>query len=182
MIMPVKRRVGKAKAPVTEDQQAWLEGRESVTEFESAEALAALWAEHGADEVEEYAADWPGTRPLRWWEYDAPRGPDGKADPRPRLGGIGTLRSDCLAYVPQTWCGRSVDFVTADDVAMYGGPIGLNGKPRPAGHVFAGVPIDWRDPPRFESEAAYLRRHKLLLPGEAARLTESDYEPEVLKP
>ena len=42
--MPIKRRVSKAKTPLTEDQQAWLEGRESVTEFESPEELAALYA------------------------------------------------------------------------------------------------------------------------------------------
>ncbi len=41
---------------------------------------------------------------------------------------------------------------------------------------FAGQAIDPADPPRFESQAAYLRRHKLLLPGEEKRLTAADFD------
>lgn len=62
----------------------------------------------------------------------------------------------------------------------------LGGKGTPCHEVMAhvpayrlGIPSDWMadgfdqiDPPAFESEAAFLKRHKLLLPGEAARLTE----------
>ena len=40
--------------------------------------------------------------------------------------------------------------------------------------------IDPLDPPKFESEAAFLRRHRLLLPSERARLTEADFEPELV--
>jgi hypothetical protein len=38
-------------------------------------------------------------------------------------------------------------------------------------------PFDSGDPPRYESEAAYLKRHGLLLAGEARRLQPRDYEP-----
>jgi hypothetical protein len=36
------------------------------------------------------------------------------------------------------------------------------------------------NPPLFESEAAYLKRLGLLLPGEARRLGKMDYEPECI--
>lgn len=47
---------------------------------------------------------------------------------------------------------------------------------------FAGAPIDPDDPPRYESQAAYLERHGLLLPGERERLSEADFEPEAVEP
>ncbi len=49
------------------------------------------------------------------------------------------------------------------------------------GH-FAGVAIDPGDPPRYESEASYLRRLGLLLPGESKRLRKADFDPEVVLP
>jgi hypothetical protein len=73
---------------------------------------------------------------------------------RRRLGGHGTPASAVLAYVPA--------FVH-------------------------GIPSDWddeecgfdpSDPPTYESQAAYLRRLKLLLPGESRRLKPADFEPE----
>lgn len=46
--------------------------------------------------------------------------------------------------------------------------------------LLAPYPPDPSDPPRFESQAAYLRRIGLLLPGEARRLKPADYEPETI--
>jgi hypothetical protein len=40
------------------------------------------------------------------------------------------------------------------------------------------VPVDPDDPPTFESQAAYLKRLKLLLPGEEKQLTPDDFTPE----
>ena len=40
-----------------------------------------------------------------------------------------------------------------------------------------GVPFDPKDPPTFESEAAYLDRLKLLAPGERRRIPAADFEP-----
>jgi hypothetical protein len=40
------------------------------------------------------------------------------------------------------------------------------------------APINPDDPPLFESQATYLERHGLLLPGERRRLTKQDFEPE----
>jgi hypothetical protein len=42
------------------------------------------------------------------------------------------------------------------------------------------IPVNPDDPPRFESQASYLRRFGLLLPGEERRLGPSDFEPEVI--
>jgi hypothetical protein len=44
---------------------------------------------------------------------------------------------------------------------------------------FKGLPIDPQDPPRFESEAAYLRRWGLLTPAEEKHLAR---HPELLQP
>ena len=41
--------------------------------------------------------------------------------------------------------------------------------------------IDPADPPTFESQATYLRRLDLLLPGESERLTAADSEPELIE-
>ena len=47
---------------------------------------------------------------------------------------------------------------------------------------FSGVAIDPEDPPRYESQATYLKRLDLLLPGELKRLTSADFEPELVMP
>lgn len=44
------------------------------------------------------------------------------------------------------------------------------------------VNVDPLNPPRFQSEAAYLREHNLLLPGELERLTADDFTDEVPEP
>ena len=49
------------------------------------------------------------------------------------------------------------------------------------GIELSGVPIDMDDPPTFESEAAYLRRNDLFVPGERTRLTRADYYPNAVK-
>ena len=40
--------------------------------------------------------------------------------------------------------------------------------------------IDRNDPPRYESEPAYLKRLGLLLPGEEQRLPPNAFDPEVI--
>ena len=42
--------------------------------------------------------------------------------------------------------------------------------------------VDPDDRPSFESQAAYLKRLKLLLPGEEKRLTPDDFTPEKIEP
>ena len=73
---------------------------------------------------------------------------------RRRLGGIGAAAHDVFpAYLP---------------VFSHGVPV-----------VFDEV--DPRDPPRFESQAAYLRRHRLLTREESRRLKKKDFNPETVE-
>jgi hypothetical protein len=107
----------------------------------------------------EHIKDTPGTRPALWWRFDAPRQPvgtfpgcyyDGElTEPRKRTGGTGTPTHEVWCTVP---------------VFSYG-----------ISDVWLG--IDENDPPTFESQAAYLKRHGLLLAGEERR---ADFESETL--
>ena len=46
--------------------------------------------------------------------------------------------------------------------------------------IFKGAAIDPNDPPRFESQATYLRRLGLFLAGEERRLRKADFEAETV--
>jgi hypothetical protein len=92
-----------------------------------------------------------------WWKYSAP-------SPRARLGGIGDPLFACGgAYVEQYEFGVPTDWRVRDD------------------HFERGVPLSTDDPPLFESSATYLRRLKVLQPGEARRLRRRDFWPEVVR-
>jgi hypothetical protein len=133
-----------------------------------------LWRVHGEAIVAAWAEHHPGTRPSCWWRWTAPRQPpgafpgwyfDGKLpEPRQRLGGIGIPQHEVLAVTPSFAFGIPTGWV----------------HPRDAGG-FAGA-VDLADPPRFESQASYLRRLDLLLPGEGARLGPPDFLAEVVVP
>ena len=157
----------------------------------------ALWEEHRAELMARWLVDNPGRRPRCWWDYEAPRQSfgtwpgwwlDGKLpEPRLRLGGVGTPVHEVLAHVPTFDYGLPTRWVECWMMMVYyngrakdvrGTPIGANHKPGD----FAGVPIDPDDPPVFESQAAYLERHGLLLPGERRRLRKADFEPEAVLP
>lgn len=78
--MPVRRRSDKRRAEVTDENEAWLVGDDRAAGFfnyATDDELAALWAAHSERIVAEHVADYPGTRPTRWWRYDAPRMPIG---------------------------------------------------------------------------------------------------------
>jgi len=191
--MPVRRRSDKRRAEVTDEHEAWLRGDDKASGFVKyapEEELAALWNEHSDRIVAEHVADYPGTRPIRWWQHEAPRIPlgtfpgcyyDGKLpEPRQRLGGIGTPASDVLAYsygLPAIWTTPwQVKYYTGTAVDIHGNPIG---SLYPT-DVFKGVAIDPNDPPIFVSQAAYLRRHGLFLTGEERRLKKADFEDEAI--
>lgn len=141
-------------------------------------------------------ADWinehPASRPWAWWMFDAPRWDDPFkdcfyhgtfAEPRQRLGGTGTPHFEVLNYVPSFDKGVPTGFVSQWSVDYYNGrakdihgnPIGTQYKE----DNFTGKAIDLHDPPRYESEAAYLRRLGLLTPDEEEYL---EKHPELLKP
>jgi len=109
-----------------------------------------VWLNHADAVVAEWVASWPGCRPFAWWYYSA-------REPRQRLGGIGDSVGAPLWYgLPPAWCWPEYD------------------------HPPGTVVIDRADPPRFESEAFFLRRLNLLLPGEARRIRKADFAPEVV--
>lgn len=125
--------------------------------------LRAKWAELGADLVAEHVKAHPGTRPWAWWELDAP-----KPTTRP-------------AREPEWVFARRVD--GRRQVGGSGQPMHEKYRAYLPRYTF-GIPTmadcDPDDPPQFEAEASYLKRHNLLLPGEAQRLRPEDFEPEVL--
>ena len=158
----------------------------------------ALWAEIRPVELPTWIAEQPGTRPDAWWRFSAPRWQptdlparlrylaehghlDRYAEPRRRLGGIGTPKHEALANIPEFDRGVPIRWVTEWDVSDY------NGRARDVhgqrigteyaeGH-FPFSAIDSNDPPLFESEAAYLRRHGLLADDESAHLNPDAFEP-----
>lgn len=160
--MPAKRRVDKRRSDLHPEAIEWLQGGSGgawAYLLSSEDMRAALWREHSAEIVAEYAAEHPGRRPGRWWEFDAP-------EPRQRVGGVGTPAHERLAYVPRFRHGVPTRWLTDEDAKTFG-PLG-----KPA--------VDCDNPPRFESEAAYLNRLKLLLPGERKRIKARDFAPETV--
>lgn len=109
-----------------------------------------LWRQVADIVLEQWIRASPGTRPLAWWKYDAPRWTEAELpphyrerlpEPRRRLGGTGTpWHEEHPAALPK---------------------------------LSRGIPDAWAaidpdDPPTYESEAAYLDRHGLLGPAERA--------------
>lgn len=126
-----------------------------------------------------FLAEWiqkkPGSRPWVWWRWDAP-------EPRLRLGGVGTPEHEILAVAPFYEYGIPASWVSKFQEEYY------NGRARDIhGNLiecqwkegdFAGKTIDPRDPPRYESQATYLRRLKLFLPNEQKKLRKKNFAPE----
>jgi hypothetical protein len=123
---------------------------------------AELWPRWRAVVPDWWVREFPGTRPRLWWNHDAPRQPAGRwpgrwfdgqlPEPRRRLGGAGVTPWEAgLAYVPCYAHGVPSIWIDAWQVAYYKLDV-------PA--------YDPMDPPVYETEAEYLRRHGLLLPGE----------------
>lgn len=155
--MPVRKRIDRRRAELPDDAWDWLRGSdEGEWHFFLDDAeLADAWRKHGAEIVTEHIRRQPGTRPRRWWAYDAPRisAPgffwDGKlTEQRRQVGGSGR---EYASVVPNTDFG--IPTLLAD--------------------------VDTENPPLFESQAAYLDRHGLLSTVERRRLQPADFEPRV---
>jgi hypothetical protein len=94
------------------------------------------------------------------------------------------LRNILVGLVPEFECGIPAHWVTEWEERYYSGRAkDVQGNPIgsafPEGH-FEGRAIDPADPPRFESQAAYLGRHCLLFPNERLRLKPMDFQPEAI--
>ena len=169
------------------------------TADENLSGLREDWAAVGAAIVAAHIEAAPGTRPHGWWLFSAPRwtGPyQGRvaginparlramAEPRQRLGGVGTPSHECLNIWPSFEKGLPTSWVDGWSVAYYNGrAVDIHGQRIGTEYSegsFTGVAPDPWDPPRFESEAAYLRRHGLLTVAEQRRLRPRQFEPEVL--
>jgi hypothetical protein len=164
--MPRKRRVDKAREQLTDFEWDYLCDRHDAHSTDpyqvcqrlvlsGSEKLEALWQLHREVIISEHIKDNPGTRPAMWWQFDAPRLPvgafpgcwyDGQLpEPRERIGGTGTPAYECRNVVPSF--GYGIPNVWVD--------------------------IDENDLPTFESQAAYLKRHGMLLASEYHRTSGS---------
>ena len=151
---------------------------------------ADAWQKHKKWILKDFISQNPGKRPWAWWEYDAPRWQrkfgtwyDGTlAEPRKRLTGTGDPNYEYLAYVPSFSFGIPVSYVNKFSEEYYNGRRrDVNGELIPCKYKegdFKGVAIDLNDPPLYESQASYLKRHGLLLKSEEKRLKNKDFEPE----
>lgn len=127
-----------------------------------------------------------------WWKYSAPKLLVHDCDGteffayqayRLRLGGIGTPAHEVLANVPDFHLGIpvgwvrqwAVDYYNGRKKDIHGNPIGANYKEGD----FKGVVIEPKDPPVYESQAAYLQRHRMLTAEEVLHLKK---RPELMKP
>jgi hypothetical protein len=126
-------------------------------------AARQIWAAAKELVIPEWIKRHPGTRPPYWWHFDAPRVPkgrwpgwffDGTFAMRERVGGTGLTKWEQQNIVP---------------------------------HFEGGLPSYWieetidpDDPPTFESEASYLKRHGLMSAAEMRRLKAKDFKPEAL--
>jgi hypothetical protein len=120
-----------------------------------------LWAKHRKNLIKQWVNEYPGTRPHAFWLFEAP------AEMRLRLGGKGdTIPDHVPDEVEEYWRGLPTYWIAENRLMMW-----------PELEEFA---IDPDDPPKFESEACYLKRLGLLLPGEGERLHKEDFKPELI--
>jgi hypothetical protein len=113
-----------------------------------------LWAAHGDAVLAGWIAEHPGTRPSCWWKFDAP-------GPRQRVGGVGTPAHEVSAYMLELHLGAPCHWITDHWLKF-----------------LPGQPIDPANPPMYESQANFLDRYNLLLPGERQRLRDVEFAPE----
>ena len=168
----------------------------NFTFFTPDKRFAEVWEELREEVVSEWISETPGTRPPLWWSFDAPRWADPWekwfyhgtfAEPRKRLGGIGTPAHEALSQVPAYTRGIPAQWVSAWQVAYFNGcAVDVHGTPIGTDYTEGHFPhkgIDLKDPPVFESEAAYLDRLGLLTDGERAHFDAHGWpEPEVVTP
>jgi hypothetical protein len=132
------------------DAQIWAWRRDS-TAYRGAMSGSELWASRRDEVLGYWVEAHPGTRPSGWWCFEAPC-------LRQRIRGVGEPWQvrDTAYGVPTTWnIGRHQN-------------LWANPPPAP----------DPSNPPTCESEATFLDRHGLLLPGERDRLADDDFRPQ----
>ena len=172
--MAIRQRQDKKREALSDDGEAWLRCLPSnFFDNQSDETLSEIWNTHSERIVSEHVEDSPGSRPARWWQYDAP-------EPRKRLGGIGTPEHEVLNIKPAYSFGIPIGWIDQWQVDYYTGvAVDIHGRlvnEKAIGSGFKGVAINPDDPPTYESQATYLDRHGLFLPCERRRLGKADWE------
>ena len=169
---------------LSQEQLDWLYDRPDSDDFwsifDDSPDKKTLWDANKDEVLKVWVNGFPCTRPSHWWLYDAPETPvkcrafKCTQAQRERLGGVGTPRHEVLCIgpsftlgIPDSWVSQQeADYYNGRAKDIHGAPIGTNYK---EGH-FDGLAIDPNDPPRYESQAAYLQRHGLLTTEEKAHL------------
>ena len=198
---PVIEFLRSGELPAKEDApggwfEAFLKARDSFAPRHANTGLREDWAGVRDELMAEWIAERPGTRPHGWWLFEAPRwtGPFKSrcaglewylglnAEPRRRLGGIGTPSHEVLNVWPHYAFGIPTSWVSPFDERYYNDrALYVSGRPIGTGYRdFAGLAPRADDPPRFEAQAAYLERHGLLTAAERRRLPADAFEPECL--
>lgn len=158
--MPTNRKRtsrGRRGSPIDANDWAFLNDEtpeNSFTQFKPNGYWRGLWAEYGDQITQRWAQMHPGTRPEHWWKFSAPR-------------------------LPVEEHGEWADWYLACDLIQSRKKLSGSGVPaftvmNVAPHWELGIPtwmeeVDDNDPPVWESELEYLKRHGLLLPGEASQ-------------
>ncbi|MFO8085476.1 MAG: hypothetical protein R6U27_14285 [Desulfobacterales bacterium] len=120
-----------------------------------------MWQKHRKSLIKQWADEYPGTRPFAFWVFEP------QEEKRKRLGGKGDCIPDHVeGETEEYWKGLPTYWIGQDRLMMW--------------PELAEYAIDPENPPRFESEAAFLQRLGLLMPGEAEKLTGADFEPELI--
>lgn len=172
--MPVKRRVAKGRmsdvsplewAVLTDEiDERTFGGSEGVEGYclqymQEPDCLAIpslgdLWIIHRDAILAECIETHPGTRPSCWWRWSRPVWSD-----RPP-----SMKSECEPRRRLGGVGRDQGYNFRLGLPTY----------------WYDEPSDPSDPPKFESQAAYLDRHGLLSAGEQRRLKAADFQPETI--
>jgi hypothetical protein len=197
-IVPRKRKVERKRHEYSEAVVRLMEDGDYSGDLEafliagSEEQMQQAWEDLRDEVMERWIRERPGQRPMGWWLFDAPREamPEGIPEwvakrmtgARQRLGGKGTPCHEVLNVAPSFRFGVPDYWVSSFEEEYYSGRakdihgnrIGMEYQ---EGH-FKGVAIDVDDPPIFESEPSFLKRHGLFFPGEEERIPPEAWEPE----
>jgi len=181
---------------LTEDQLNWLNDRplfkRSLLVFMVEDDKKAFWESNKDEVLSTWAKESPCTRPSHWWLYDAPKAPIKGGEhmgifgapqaQRERLGGVGTPSPEVLGIVPCFHLGIPTSWVDSSQEAYYNGRAkDIHGELIVTQYKegnFKGLAIDPNDPPKHESQAAFLQRHGLLTTEEKRHLAK---HPELLE-
>jgi hypothetical protein len=152
MTAPIPARPYRDRLPP--EAEGWLHGGPVTTwNYFSKISPREIWDLHCNRILHEHVESKPGTRPRLWWRWEA-------REMRQRLGGVGTPLHECSAHAAAYEYGVPTYWKTSDDR-----------------YLPTGIPISASDPPIFESEATYLERLNLSLPGEQAGIRRIDWRP-----